>query len=103
MKFEKLKPGMVLYDVHSEPLGNTTMRTIGVWEVRVISIHPNEKLPWCSYAMCSWNTNKPEMYGRERIEKLRVKKPVLVKIGWGRRLARRGEVVVDEKVVEVKK
>ncbi len=48
MKFEKIKPGMVLLDIHSYRMGNTTMRQLGLWEVMVVSVdaaHPEPSLP----------------------------------------------------------
>lgn len=75
-KLEKLKPGDVLYDVHSRQMGNTTLRTIGVWQVKVIEVHEN-------HALVSWNTNPPQKWYRRQIEKLKTKKPVLVCTSMG--------------------
>lgn len=63
-----IKPGVLLYDVHSTKAGNTTISVEGVWVVRVISTHFEEDVP---YAVCSWNGNKPRKYYRRDIEKLR--------------------------------
>ena len=41
IKIQSLKPGDVLYDVHSERAGNTTMRREGVWECYVRAVDPN--------------------------------------------------------------
>ena len=41
IKIESLKAGDVLYDVHSERAGNTTMRREGVWECYVRAVDPN--------------------------------------------------------------
>lgn len=43
MKFEKIKPGMTLYDVHSYQMGNTTIRSMGCWEVAVDSVDPAKR------------------------------------------------------------
>jgi hypothetical protein len=88
MKFEKLQPGMVLYDVHSHKMGNTTMTSIGVWTVRVISVdHEKRK------AICSWNGNPPMTYYERGIAKLKEKEPVLIREGFGRyRRATREEI-----------
>jgi sRNA-binding regulator protein Hfq len=81
----KLKPGDVLYDVHSHKMGNTTASTVGVWTVHVIEVFDR-------YIVASWNGNPPERMFKHTISKLRVKKPVLVKSGFGKRLATRAEL-----------
>ena len=43
IKIQSLKPGDVLYDVHSERAGNTTLRREGVWECYVRAVDPNGK------------------------------------------------------------
>jgi hypothetical protein len=68
IKFEKIEPGMVLYDVHSENAGNTTMRRLGKWEVRIISVDKEKRT-----AMASWNGNRAELWHASRLEKLRAK------------------------------
>jgi len=69
-KFHTVKAGDVLWDVHREKMGNTTMSRLGAWQVRVISIdYENET------AMCSWNTNPPRLYFKRGIERLRRTKP----------------------------
>lgn len=67
-KFELIKAGDVLYDVHSERMGNTTMRRQGVWEVYVKEVHDG-------YAIVSWNGNPPQRYNRSQIDKLRKNEP----------------------------
>ena len=52
IKIESLKAGDVLYDVHSERAGNTTMRREGCWECYVRAIDPNGK-----WVEISWNGN----------------------------------------------
>ncbi len=64
--FDKVRAGDVLYDVHSEKMGNTTMGRVGWWRVVVVSIdHENGE------AMCHWNGNPAVRYGRMQIAKLR--------------------------------
>jgi hypothetical protein len=71
MTFDKLKPRMTLYDVHSYTMGNTSRRSVGVWTVRVIEVNANRAI------LASWNGNKPrKMYEREW-SKLRAKAPEL--------------------------
>lgn len=52
MKIADLKVGQVLYDVHSERAGNTTMRREGCWECYVRAIDPDGK-----WVEISWNGN----------------------------------------------
>lgn len=65
IKFEKIKAGMVLYDRHRERAGNTTMTRLGEWPVEIISVDPERRT-----AQVSWNTNRPETYGRHSLERL---------------------------------
>ena len=52
IKIQSLKPGDVLYDVHSERAGNTTMRREGCWECFVRAVDSNGK-----WVEISWNGN----------------------------------------------
>lgn len=70
MKFEKVQPGMVLYDVHSYQMGNTTMRSMGCWAVRIISIDVEKR-----QALASWNGNPPRLYFERDLKRLRAVKP----------------------------
>lgn len=54
IKFEKIQPGMRLYDRHRERMGNTNMRTLGEWPVKVIEVDAERRR-----ALVSWNGNKP--------------------------------------------
>lgn len=87
MKFDKIKAGDTLYDVHSYRMGNTTMRSIGVWDVYIVSINHAE-----GYAMAKWNGNPAQRWDGRRLAKLRAKEPRLIRTSMGgHRLARRGE------------
>lgn len=86
MTIDKLKPGMVVYDVHSHVMGNTTMRTVGIWEVRIIGVDPVLKI-----VTASWNHNEPMKFHSRSFKKWRLKKPILIKSGMGHRLATREE------------
>lgn len=68
IKFHKIKPGMTLLDIHSERAGNTTMRRIGLWEVRILSV--NEKN---ESAVVSWNNNAEQVYYKRQLERLYTK------------------------------
>jgi len=50
IKFEKIKPGMELLDVHSVRMGSTTMRELGCWDVRIVSVDAEKRT-----AMVIWN------------------------------------------------
>jgi hypothetical protein len=64
IKFETVNNGDVLYDCHKTKMGNTTMRRMGTWKVLVIEKDERG-------ATVSWNGNRPQYYGRGRIERLR--------------------------------
>lgn len=66
VKFETIKAGDVLYDVHREKMGNTTMSAWGWWRVRVISIDHEKRV-----AKVSWNTNPPQVKGPSYFARLR--------------------------------
>lgn len=85
IKFEKIKEGMTLYDVHKRKMGNTTVSSVGVWPVQIIELKDNG-------AIVSWNYNTPQHWPRSRLEGLRAKEPELVRNALGQmRLKRRGE------------
>jgi hypothetical protein len=79
MKFDKIAPGMVLYDVHSHKMGNTALGTIGVWKVVITEVDTERRR-----AMASWNGNKPQIYYEREIERLKAKAPVLIRTAFGR-------------------
>ena len=87
MKFEKIRPGMVLYDVHRHKMGNTTRSSVGVWEVHVITVDAETRS-----AIVSWNTNTPSRWSERQISKLREHRPMMVDTGMGQRLATREEI-----------
>lgn len=82
MKFEKIKPGMILYDVHAERLGNTTLRTMDCWEVEIVSVDAER-----GTAVVIWNGNRhrPSTYYRRDLERLRAKEPEMETFGFGQR------------------
>lgn len=87
MKFEKLKPGMVVFDVGRHKMGNTTMSTVAVWQVRVISVDQEAQT-----VVASWNSNPARTYYSRSVAKWREKAPMLVRGASGRaRLATREE------------
>jgi hypothetical protein len=77
---------MTLYDVHSYRMGNTTMRSVGVWNVHVLEVNEDRTI------LASWNGNKAAKMYEADWKKLRLKKPELVPCGFGRyRLKTRSE------------
>ncbi len=77
MKIESLKEGMTVYDVHSHRMGNTVLRTLGCWQVKIVSIDPEHQS-----VMASWNGNAVRNYYRGDWSRWRLKEPVMVKIGF---------------------
>lgn len=88
MKFEKLVPGMVVYDVHKQKMGNTTMSTWGTWIVRIISVDADTRS-----CMASWNGNSPQRFYEHSIKKWKAEKPLLIRTaGFGLRKPTREEL-----------
>jgi hypothetical protein len=88
MKFEKLKVGMTVYSVGTYGVGNTTLRSVGVWPVVIMSIdRPNRT---CT---ASWNHNKQDKFYESNVATWRVKMPLTINVGLGQyRLANRNEI-----------
>jgi hypothetical protein len=63
MKFEKIKPGMELLDIHKTVRGSTLMTELGCWKVIVKSVDPVSRT-----AMCSWNGNPATRYSEKRLK-----------------------------------
>lgn len=66
MKFEKIQPGMRLYDRHKRRMGNTMLRTLGEWDVRIIEVNAEKRK-----ALVSWNGNRPEWWWPAQLERLK--------------------------------
>jgi hypothetical protein len=66
--FSKLKPGLVLLDIHKVRMGNTKMHQLGCWKVRVISVDPEKRT-----ALCSWNSNPARLYHERDFKRLYLK------------------------------
>ncbi len=88
MTFDKLRPGMEVYDVHAYRLGNTTLQSIGVWPVRIISVDAEMQT-----VQASWNYNRSKTYTRRVWATWRMKPPKLIDTGFPgqQRLAKQGE------------
>ena len=86
--FDKIKEGDTLYHLRNQQMGNTVLRTLAAFTVKIISIDRE-----AGFAMVSWNGNRPERYYRGQIDKLRRKKPTLIYQGFGAtRLAKKVDV-----------
>ena len=70
IKFEKITPGMTLFDIHRERAGNTTMTRLGCWEVKVRSVDAEKRT-----AVVSWNGNREEVWYAQRLQRLYAQKP----------------------------
>lgn len=66
--FNKIKPGLVLLDIHKMAMGNTTGQRLGCWQVLVISVDPENRT-----AMCSWNSNPARLYRERDFKRLYLK------------------------------
>lgn len=77
MTFDKLKPGIILYDVHSYTMGNTSIRSMGVWCVKVHEVHPNRTI------LASWNGNAVKRMYESEWKRLRLKEPELIRTTFG--------------------
>lgn len=88
MKISSLKPGMVVYSVTRQKMGNTTISTVAVHHVTIESVDLEHRT-----VVASWNCNPPRKYREREIARWRAKKPVLMRGGFGRlRLATREEI-----------
>ncbi len=67
-----LKEGQILWDKHRYKMGNTNVRTWGVWRVRVIEIDPNHQ-----FIVASWNGNEAKRMYEYQVKKLKVKEPII--------------------------
>lgn len=69
IKFEKIKPGMILYDVKK----STSMFNrckLDVWSVRVIEVDQEKRR-----VFASWNRNQPQWIYERAVTKYRAKNP----------------------------
>lgn len=87
MKFDSILAGNVYYTVSRQKMGNTTMSTIAIHRVRVISCDTVK-----GTVVASWNGNASRTYYERDYSKWRKNEPMLVKSGFGHRLATREEI-----------
>lgn len=65
IKFEKIKPGMELFDVHRNRMGNTTISGLVCWKVRIIKVDADGRR-----ARVSWNGNRSEWWPARKLQRL---------------------------------
>lgn len=88
MKIESLQPGQIVYSIERGRLGNTTLRTVRIYSVRVIEVDAAE-----GRVVASWNSNRPQTYYRAAWSKWRKDKPMMIEGMMGcARLATREEI-----------
>lgn len=87
MKIDRMRAGMVVFDVGRSRMGSTTMSTVSVWPVSIKNVDLDGRR-----VEASWNGNAPRWYRESQTSKWREKAPLLVKIGYGHRLATRAEL-----------
>lgn len=96
MKLTSLKPGDLVFNVEKTKMGNTTLKTISIYPVKIIEVHEN-------HVIASWNGNAPKRFGENSVSKWKKKEPVTIVSGFGvRRLATKEEIAEIEKNKEVK-
>lgn len=70
IKFEKIKSGMILFDVRRNnkgfPRGNNWL----IWPVKIIEVYEEKR-----QVLASWNYNRCEIMTERRVTKFRAKKP----------------------------
>lgn len=92
MKFEKLQPGMKVYDVGKTKMGNTTLTTVSIWPVTIQSVDPETRT-----VMASWNGNQARKFYERSYSKWKAEMPLTIEGGFGRRrLATREEIAAHK-------
>lgn len=86
MKFSQLEPGMIVYEVRKQRLGNTTARTHATFAIEII-----ERDLASQRVMIRWNGNAAR-WTNSGWTAWRKEKPVMVKSGFGQRPATRAEL-----------
>jgi hypothetical protein len=71
VKWETVKAGDVLYDVHKTKQGNTERSAVGCWTVVIETIDHE-----AGFAMVRWNGNPAKRYSRRQVERWRRNKPL---------------------------
>lgn len=64
IKFDRLKPGEIVFDRHRQKMGNTTMSRMGEWMVKIIEIDHGNRT-----ALVRWNGNSPTTWTKRQLER----------------------------------
>lgn len=78
MKFEDIQPGMCVYDMARQKMGNTTINTIAVWPVYIIDVDAARR----TVEAC-WNGNARRTYTERAWRKWKREKPTLITTAFG--------------------
>lgn len=70
IKFEKITPGMQLWDVRKATGYQAYKRKWDIWGVKVIEVDAEKRR-----ALVSWNSNKAEWMPEHRVTQYRAKQP----------------------------
>lgn len=65
VSWDAVKAGDVLWDRHRTKMGNTKMRRMGEWTVKIVSIDHA-----AGRAVVRWNGNPERVYFRRQVERL---------------------------------
>lgn len=64
IKFDRLKPGDIVFDRHRQKMGNTTMSRLAEWRVKIVSIDYENRA-----AVVIWNGNSPKTWYARQLER----------------------------------
>lgn len=67
IKYEKIQPGMVLFQRRRYTMGNTTMKSVGEWPVKIIRLENGGALRG---AIVSWNGNREHWWSERELTTL---------------------------------
>jgi hypothetical protein len=93
MKFDSIRAGNVYYTVSKHRMGNTTMSTVAIHKVKVISCDSVK-----GTVVASWNGNAARTYHEHEYAAWRKGEPLLIKSGFGHRLATREEIKAAKQI-----
>lgn len=79
MKITSLTPGQIVYTVSKTKMGNTTISSTSIHQVKILSINLEKGM-----VEASWNCNGPRTYVRSQIAKWKLKRPETKTDAFGR-------------------
>ena len=98
MKFEKIKPGMRVYDVGRQKMGNTNVSTIAVWPVYIVSVDEEKRS-----VVARWNGNSERTFRESTYSKWKDKEPILITTAFGAKRRPTREELAAMKAAEAEK